>query len=138
VKFKFFSSRAWFPLLMGAALLLAAAPRIAGAHVGQQHDTAPAAVAPVTIPAAADQAVASVSSPHAALSNTCPGGPGNTCCCGMRPASTGSGKTPVVSSGGWNILVALPTERVKPLPVGMAPLSRIPVSASPRAPPSFS
>jgi len=123
--------------LLGVVLALLT-PLGAGAHNGL--DYGPGDAVPVSNSLdAGHSAHATGSIATGSWSRPCPGGSGNTCCCGMSPACIGSGKVPVVSSGGWNNLVSPLARRVTRPQARVERASWLPHSfALSRAPPLFS
>jgi hypothetical protein len=120
--------------LLGVVLALLMPPG-AAAHDGYDHG--PGDAAPVSDSLVAGHAAQATGSIAAdSWSRSCPGGPGNTCCCGGFLACTGSGKTPVFTFGGWNTPVPALAGSESPWFVEVAPLSLLPPSlVLPRAPP---
>jgi len=115
--------------LLGVVLALLA-PLDAGAH-------GPGDALPVSDSVDAGHAAQATGSFAAASwSRSCPGGSGNTCCCGGFLACTGSGKTPIVNSGGRIVPVPPLAGQAAPAFVAAAPCSLHPPSpVLPRAPP---
>jgi len=119
--------------LLGVVLALLT-PLGAAAHDGYDHG--PGDASPVSDSLVAGHAAQATGSIADSWSRSCPGGPGNTCCCGGFLACTGNGKTPVFTSGGWNTPVPALAGPESPWFVAAAPLSLLPPSlVLPRAPP---
>ncbi|HKA40070.1 MAG TPA: hypothetical protein VKD25_09885 [Burkholderiales bacterium] len=118
-------------LLLSGAALVASAPQPAYAH--DPHDRTGGSVSQPVDPAAGIAGTAHGWSP------TCPGSPGNPCCCGGRTACPGSGKHPIVLGAGWIVAIQSFTRQVVPASPGTALLPLSPPSVVlPRAPPFFS
>jgi len=131
-------SRWLVPLLVVALTAFALAPRFAIAHGGHvdEERSAPADAGRFSGAVADTAANRSVSG---GWSRPCPGGPAGACCCSSRPASTGSGKTPLAHSSGWSRPIASP--RGTPNPALPEPLLQSQFTRSvarPRAPPFLS
>jgi len=120
--------------LLGVVLTLLT-PLGAAAHDGYYHDPGNASrVSDSLVAGHAAQATSSIAADS--WSRSCPGGPGNTCCCGGFSACTGSVKTPIVNSGCWIVPVSPLAEPAAPAFVAAAPWSLHPPSpVRPRAPP---
>ena len=120
--------------LLGVVLALLTPPG-AAAHDGYDHG--PGDASPVSDSHVAGHAVQETGGIAAdSWSPSCPGGPGNTCCCGGFLACTGNGKTPIVDSGGWTVPVLPLAGQAAPAFVAAAPWSLHPPSpVLPRAPP---
>jgi hypothetical protein len=120
--------------LLGVVLALLTPP---GAAAHDVYDHGPGDSSPVSDSLVAGHAAQATGSIAAdSWSGSCPGGPGNTCCCGGFLSCTGSSRTPVFISGGWITLVPALAGPESPWFVEAAPLSLLPPSlVLPRAPP---
>jgi hypothetical protein len=122
-------------LLFVAAMLLVAAPQPASAHGG--HDSGSVTQSSDGIAIDGERGIV-LPATHG-WSQSCPGSPGNACCCGGLTVCPGGARIAVVNTGGWIVLVpplargwagAFPAAEPLPLPP--------PRLVLPRAPPFFS
>ena len=74
-------------------------------------------------------------SAHHRLSPSCPGTPGQLCCCGSIVAATGSAKLAVVAGNSWHLVVAAEAAEQVPYHSFPAVTKAPPSQARPRAPP---
>src|SRR5262245_6532203 len=82
------------------AVLFVLAPGLAAAHGGHHSKEAPSAiVADVAPEPAADRNAGTISVP--ALSRSCPGSGGESCCCGPAVGCSGSGKVTLACLSDW-------------------------------------
>ena len=124
----------WLALLLSAAALMVLAPRPASAHSG--HDQGSGSVSQ---PAGDSIAVNGVSPAMHGWSQSCPGSPGNACCCDGLTAFPGGGKIALVNAGGWVVFVSMSARAWTGGFPRSEPLTLFPPSnALPRAPPFFS
>jgi hypothetical protein len=74
-------------------------------------------------------------SPHHRLSPSCPGTPGQLCCCGNLVAATGGAKLPLVAGNSWHLVPSAEAAEQEPVHSFPPVKTAVPSGARPRAPP---